>query len=137
MAPSTTTSRGVAQQTAASTAPMAPVVISVLSRMAASALRRRRVARIGGRGGERRHIGLAVVIGHDGRLVLEGYRDIGHPRHPLKTLFDDEGAVRAVHVLNRESDGFLPRQSGRCGEDTHSEGCAGEKLVHGSQPVMP
>ena len=55
------------------TAPMALVVISVLSRMAASALRRRRIARIRRGCRERVHIRPCVVESHDCGLILVGH----------------------------------------------------------------
>ena len=46
------------------------------------------------------NIGLAVVVDHCRRLVLEGYRRFGDTGHRLQALFDDERTVRAEHILH-------------------------------------
>lgn len=78
-----------------------------------SAFWRGRIARVGCRIHQRIHLRLAIVIGHDRRLVLEGHRDMGDARHGLEARLHSVGAEGASHMLHRERDRLLGRGRGK------------------------
>src|SRR5258707_132228 len=77
-----------------------------------SILRRGGIAGIRGCLDERWHRRLSIVVGYYRRLVLEGDDSLGDAGYGFETIFDDERAGVAEHVLHRERDGFLTKGSG-------------------------
>src|SRR5262245_55564111 len=107
-----TTSTGVMQQIAARTAPIAPVVMRVWSRITNSASRCGREPRLRGGMGECGDVGPAIVVCHHCRLVLVGDDRLAHARYGFEAFANNEWAVGAVHVLDGQRDGFFRRQGG-------------------------
>jgi hypothetical protein len=79
---------------------------------------------------ERIYLRLAIVEGHNGRLIFEGHDDIADARHGLKTRFHGAGAKRASHMLNRERDGFVRGESKRRNRKADPERGQGKQFLH-------
>src|SRR5262244_409215 len=86
------------QHMAARTAPIAPVVMRVRSRMAGSTSRRGGISRLRRRAGECGNVGPAIVVGHYRRLVLVRYDCLGHARHGF-VAFSAAKAVEEARTL--------------------------------------
>src|SRR5262249_43594930 len=98
-----TTSNGVMQHIAARTAPIAPVVMRVRSRMAGSTPRRRGISRLRRRAGKCSDVGPGIVVGNHRCLVLV--------RDGFEAFANNERAVGTVYVFHGQGDGFFGRQS--------------------------
>jgi hypothetical protein len=72
-----------------------------------SALRAGRIARVRCRLHKRIHLYLAIIEGHNRRLIFEGHDDSADARHGLEARFHGARAKGAGHMLNRECDGFI------------------------------